>query len=284
MRRSRSAGDIEDEGAAGNRLKCQRVAAPESAVLVEPVQAEEPEAEAAEVGGQEGEEPPVEAEEAADEDEEGSDERDSLGEGESEERDEYEDGDEGADDVEYDEEGFLEEDGYDDAPERAVGTAPEPQAGDALVTPGVWARRMPDGRHCLLGAPLRYAPKLLRRIFGFSQQRGQLLWRRQEPIDDEAWRYTCDALAAPRIQPLLQSGRRVLEPLPAWGFPASLRLKDSRGDVLQGPKRSGSGAMSYNVGRQFFSSFNKGVDGSFFWADGVGPFDPEAQQSFNDAM
>jgi hypothetical protein len=36
--------------------------------------------------------------------------------------------------------------------------------------------------------------------------------------------------------------------------------------------------------RQFFSSFNKGVDGSFFWADGVGPFDPEAQQSFNDAM
>jgi hypothetical protein len=92
-------------------------------VLVEPVQAEEPEAEAAEVGGQEGEEPPVEAEEAADEDEEGSDERDSLGEGESEERDEYEDGDEGADDVEYDEEGFLEEDGYGEGLLRPAGVS-----------------------------------------------------------------------------------------------------------------------------------------------------------------
>ncbi|KIZ06662.1 hypothetical protein MNEG_1295 [Monoraphidium neglectum] len=265
----------------------QRTTRAEPAAVLEPVQAEELEAEAAEVGGQQGEQPPVEAEGAADEDEEGRSDEWSLGEGESEEGVEYEDGDEDADDEGHiEEEEFFDDDygaGW-DAPERAVGAAPARQPGDTLIAPGVWARRMPDGRHCLLGAPLRYAPKLLRRIFGFSQQRGQLLWRRQEPIDDEAWRYICDTLAAPRIQPLLQSGRRVLEPLPGWGFPASLRLHDSSGNVLQGPRRSGRGAKPWNVGRQFFSSFNQGVEDSFLWADGVGPMEPEAQQSFNEMV
>jgi hypothetical protein len=36
--------------------------------------------------------------------------------------------------------------------------------------------------------------------------------------------------------------------------------------------------------RQFFSSFNQGVEDSFLWADGVGPMEPEAQQSFNEMV
>jgi hypothetical protein len=75
--------------------------------VLEPVQAEELEAEAAEVGGQQGEQPPVEAEGAADEDEEGRSDEWSLGEGESEEGVEYEDGDEDADD-----EGHIEEEEF----------------------------------------------------------------------------------------------------------------------------------------------------------------------------
>jgi hypothetical protein len=108
---------------------------------------------------------------------------------------------------------------------------------------------MPDNRHCLLGAPLRYAPKLLRRIFGFSQQRGQLPWRRQEPIDDEAWRYICDALAAPRIQPLLQSGRRVLEPLPGgWDLSGQRDLPGCMLVMGLGGPRTGDGGGTLAAG------------------------------------
>lgn len=55
------------------------------------------------------------------------------------------------------------------------------------------------------------------------------------------------------------------------------------GRVMQGPRISRNG-KPWNVGRQFFSSFNNDVPDSFIWADGVKAMEPEAQESFTQNM
>jgi hypothetical protein len=99
-------------------------------------------------------------------------------------------------------------------PEVAQGAAPQPQPDDRDLGNGIYAREHPDGKHCLFGAPLRFAPKLLRRIFRMRQLPGHLAWVSDTPLDAAGWQYMQDAFAAERIQPLLRHGRRVLRPLP----------------------------------------------------------------------
>jgi hypothetical protein len=41
-----------------------------------------------------------------------------------------------------------------------------------------------------------------------------LLWQSALPLHSHEWRYITDALAAPRLRPLLQHGQRVKDPLP----------------------------------------------------------------------
>jgi hypothetical protein len=99
-----------------------------------------------------------------------------------------------------------------------------PSPNNLQIVPGVWARRKPDGRHCVFGAPLANAFKLLERIFKLRQEPGKLLWAAQQPLHWDAWAYIVVAIGADRLQPLLQHGHRVLEPLPraqlgwAWGM------------------------------------------------------------------
>lgn len=69
-----------------------------------------------------------------------------------------------------------------------------------------------------------------------------------------------------------------------YGFPQRLRPKDSSGTPLKGPRVSGNSAKPWNVGRQYFSTFNSNDFSGFMWADGVGAMEAEAQGSFNEYM
>eukprot|EP00878_Enallax_costatus_P027241 GHUV01029304.1.p1 GENE.GHUV01029304.1~~GHUV01029304.1.p1 ORF type:complete len:204 (+),score=42.41 GHUV01029304.1:455-1066(+) len=171
------------------------------------------------------------------------------------------------------------------APARAAGTSPQVNpATDTEIAPGVYARQEPDGYHCLFGSPLRNIPKMLSKVFQMRQQQGQLLWKSSIALSDWEWRYIKDALGHERIRPLLQTGQRVLKPLPESGFPPRLRPKDSSGGPLRGPHVSRNSGKPWNVGRQYFSSFRSGDFSGFMWADGVGAMEAEAQESFTAYM
>eukprot|EP00775_Hariotina_reticulata_P007082 gene7082-7295_t len=160
-------------------------------------------------------------------------------------------------------------------PTRATGSVPKALPSDTVVANGVFGRQEKDGRHCLFGAPLGNAPKLLERIFNFRRpRRDVLLWKSELPLTSFEWRYVTDALGAPRLQPLLQHGQRVKDPLP--------ENKDCEGESLKGPFPSTKTEKPWNRGRLFFSTFKSGADSSFIWADGVKAMEPEAQQSFAD--
>lgn len=66
-------------------------------------------------------------------------------------------------------------------------------------------------------------------------------------------------------------------------FPQRFRSVDSAGRALSGPRIT-RGNKPWNRGRQYFSSFVDGDFNSFIWADGVKAMEPEAQQSFNEAV
>jgi hypothetical protein len=72
----------------------------------------------------------------------------------------------------------------------------------------------PDQRHILYGRPLANCPKLLSRIFKMRQQPGQLVWKSDLALADREWEYLKGVFAHQRLRPLLQHGRRVLQPLP----------------------------------------------------------------------
>lgn len=72
-----------------------------------------------------------------------------------------------------------------------------------------------DSRHVLYGPALRHCPKLLQRIFRMRQLPGQLVWKCDLALTAPEWFFMKGVLAHPRLRPLLQSGTRVLEPLPS---------------------------------------------------------------------
>lgn len=109
------------------------------------------------------------------------------------------------------------------------------------------------------------------------------MWKCDLELTEREWQYIKNVFAHDRLRPLLQHGRRVLAPLPDYGFPQHFRPVDSAGQPLKGPHISRNG-KPWNMGRQFFSTFRQGDDSSFIWADGVKAMEPEAQQSFREEM
>jgi hypothetical protein len=112
-------------------------------------------------------------------------------------------------------------------PAHAAGTLPQRLPGDTQVTARVWAREQADGRHILYGGLLANCPKLLTRIFKMRQQPGQLAWRSDLPLRGFEWNYLKEVFAHTRLQQGLQHGRRVLKPLPDYGFPHRFRPTDA---------------------------------------------------------
>lgn len=52
------------------------------------------------------------------------------------------------------------------------------------------------------------------RIFKMRQQPGQLVWKSDLALAEREWEYLKGVFAHQRLRPLLQHGRRVLQPLP----------------------------------------------------------------------
>ena len=60
--------------------------------------------------------------------------------------------------------------------------------------------------------------------------------------------------------------------------PARFRPRTKDGKPLNGPYISWNSKKPYNVGRQYFSTFNKEDSDGFLWADGTTGFSVESQE------
>lgn len=60
--------------------------------------------------------------------------------------------------------------------------------------------------------------------------------------------------------------------------PASFRPRTSNGKPLNGPYISWKSPKPYNIGRQYFSTFNKGDSDGFLWADGTTGWSPQSKK------
>lgn len=99
-------------------------------------------------------------------------------------------------------------------PTQPHGTEPPQLPSDTPLTQGVYARESADGKHSLIGAPLRHVYKLLERILHMQQLPGLYQWQSREALQREEWDYIKAVVGHQRLQPALQRNQRVLALLP----------------------------------------------------------------------